>query len=265
MSETNLLDSIKIKTLSENNQKGEFEIEGLYRGYGITLGNALRRVLLSSLKGASITQVKIKNVSHEFSTIEGIMEDVITITLNLKKIRFRLYTDESQVLTLKVKGEKKVTAADIQPNPEVEIVNQDAMIATLTNKNASLEMELTVEKGLGYVPAEERKTERLPIGTIAIDAIFTPIVNVNFTVEDMRVGERTDYNRLKIFINTDGTITPSMALKEAIDILKGHLEKISQLEVKEIEAPKNKETKKEIKKEAKKKVSEKNKKVKEKK
>jgi len=256
---SSILDSIKIKIVSETNQKGVFEIEGLYRGYGITLGNALRRVFLSSLGGAAITKVKIKGVSHEFSTIEGVMEDVVTITLNLKRIRFRMDTDEPQILTLKIKGEKKVTASDIKTNPQVEIVNPDALIATLTSKNASLEMELTVEKGLGYVPAEERKTEKLMIGTIAIDAIFSPIINVNFTVEDMRVGERTDYNRLKIFIDTDGTITPSLALKESIEILKAHLGKISPVEVREVEAKKIKELKKEATKKAKKPIKKKNK------
>jgi len=249
---SSILDTIKIKTVSEINQKGVFEIEGLYRGYGITLGNALRRVFLSSLRGAAITKVKIKGVNHEFSTIEGVMEDVVTITLNLKRIRFRMDTDEPQILTLKIKGEKKVTAGDIKTNPQVEIVNPDALIATLTSKNASLEMELTVEKGLGYVPAEERKTEKLMIGTIAIDAIFSPIINVNFTVEDMRVGERTDYNRLKIFIDTDGTITPSLALKESIEILKAHLEKVSLVEIKEVEAKKIKKPKKEAPRKAKK-------------
>ena len=248
---SSILDTIKIKTVSEINQKGVFEIEGLYRGYGITLGNALRRVFLSSLRGAAITKVKIKGVNHEFSTIEGVMEDVVTITLNLKRIRFRMDTDEPQILTLKIKGEKKVTAGDIKTNPQVEIVNPDALIATLTSKNASLEMELTVEKGLGYVPAEERKTEKLMIGTIAIDAIFSPIINVNFTVEDMRVGERTDYNRLKIFIDTDGTISPSVALNDSIKILKEHLEKISEFEVRKTE--KKKEIKEKIKKAKKKK------------
>ena len=248
---SSILDTIKIKTVSEINQKGVFEIEGLYRGYGITLGNALRRVFLSSLRGAAITKVKIKGVNHEFSTIEGVMEDVVTITLNLKRIRLRMDTDEPQILTLKIKGEKKVTASDIKTNPQVEIVNPDALIATLTSKNASLEMELTVEKGLGYVPAEERKTEKLMIGTIAIDAIFSPIINVNFTVEDMRVGERTDYNRLKIFIDTDGTISPSAALNDGIKILKEHLEKISEFEVRKTE--KKKEIKEKIKKAKKKK------------
>ncbi len=247
-----ILDSIKIKTVSESSQKGVFEIEGLYRGYGITLGNALRRILLSSLKGSAVTKVKIKGVSHEFTGIEGVMEDAVTIALNLKRIRFRMHTDEPQALILKVKGEKTVKAGDIKANSEVEIINPNAPIATLTAKNITLEMELVVEKGLGYVPAEERKTEKLPVGMIAIDAIFTPITNVNFTVEDMRVGERTDYNRLKIFVDTDGTITPSLALKESIDILKGHLEKISTIEIKEVEVKKFKETKKETPKKTKK-------------
>jgi len=240
----NILDAVKIKNVSETDRKGVFEIEGLYPGYGITLGNAIRRVAFSSLSGAAVTKVKIKGVNHEFSTIEGVMEDVLTITLNLKKIRFRMETDEPQILTLKVKGEKEVTAADIKTNPQIEIVNPDVLIATITNKNTVLEMELTVEKGLGYIPAEERKSERLTIGTIALDAIFSPIVNVNFTVEDMRVGERTDYNRLKIFIETDGTITPSSAFQQSVEILKAHLEKISLPEVKVVKKEKIEEPQK---------------------
>lgn len=250
MNQPNILESIKIKTVSETEQNGVFEIEGLYRGYGTTIGNALRRILLSSLRGAAVTKVKIKGVNHEFSSIEGVMEDVIEIALYLKKIRFRMHTDEPQVLALRVKGEKEVKAEDIGVNAQVEIINSNSHIATLSNKSTVLEMEVTVEKGLGYVPAEERKTEKLPVGTIAIDAIFTPVTNVNFNVEDMRVGERTDYNRLKLIIDTDGTVSPSAALKESIDILESHLEKISTFEVKGLEEPK--EVKKEITKKAKK-------------
>ncbi|MFA5386209.1 MAG: DNA-directed RNA polymerase subunit alpha [Candidatus Paceibacterota bacterium] len=250
MNQPNILESIKIKTVSETEQKGVFEMEGLYRGYGTTMGNALRRILLSSLKGAAVTKVKIKGVNHEFSSVEGVMEDVIEIALNLKRIRFRMHTDEPQVLSLKVKGEKEVKAEDIETNAQIEVINLDSHIATLTSKSMTLEMELTIEKGLGYVPTEERKTEKLSVGTIAIDAIFTPVTNVNFTVEDMRVGERTDYNRLKLLIDTDGTVSPSAALKESIDILKAHLEKISIFDVKGVKEPK--EAKKETVKKAKK-------------
>lgn len=241
MEYTRLSETVKVKTISETETEGLFEVEGLYTGYGLTLGNALRRSLLSSLPGAAITQVKIKGVEHEFSTIPGVKEDVVEITLNLKRVRFRFYATEPQVLTLKVKGEKKVTAADIKTNAQLEIVNPDCHIATLTSKNAELDMELTVEKGLGYVPVEARKLEKLPIKTIAIDAIFTPVQKVNFIVENMRVGDRTDYNRLKLTIETDGTISPSSALRKASNILKDHFEKVSAIEVKEVgEAPKEK-------------------------
>src|SRR3989344_2577406 len=215
MEYTRLSETIKIKTISETKTEGFFEIEGLYTGYGLTLGNALRRSLLSSLPGAAITQVKLKGVEHEFSTIPGVKEDVVEITLNLKRVRFKFYATEPQVLTLKVKGEKKVTASDIKTNAQVEIVNLDCHIATLTGKNAEIDMELTVEKGLGYVPVEARKLEKLPIKTIALDAIFSPVQKVNFVVENMRVGDRTDYNRLKISLETDGTISHSRALRQA--------------------------------------------------
>lgn len=237
-----LSETLKIKKISETEREGRFEIEGLYTGYGLTLGNALRRSLLSSLPGAAVTQIKIKGVDHEFSTLPGVMEDVVEITLNLKRVRFRFYAAEPQVLHLKVKGEKKVTAALIQTNSQVEVANPEAHIATLTSKSAELEMELTVEKGLGYVPVEARKVEKLPIKTIAVDAIFTPVQKVNFTVENMRVGDRTDFNRLNLVIETDGTISPSSALHKAANILKDHFEKISQIEVSGPEEPEKTET-----------------------
>jgi len=230
-----LSETVKIKKVSEIGNEGVFEIEGLYTGYGLTMGNALRRVLLSSLTGAAITQIKIKGIEHEFSTIEGVLEDVVEIMVNLKKVRFRFYATEPQILTLKVKGERKVTAADIKTNAQVEVINPNSHIAGLTNKNAELDMEITVEKGAGYVPVEARKIEKLPIKIIALDAIFTPIVKVNFNIENMRVGDRTDYNRLKLIIETDGSISPSSALHKACNILKDHFEKIGAIEVKETE------------------------------
>jgi len=230
-----LSETVKIKKISETENEGVFEIEGLYTGYGLTMGNALRRVLLSSLTGAAITQIKIKGIEHEFSTVDGVLEDVVEIMVNLKKVRFRFYATEPQILTLKVKGERKVTAADIKINAQVEVINPDSHIATLTNKNAELDMEITVEKGSGYVPVEARKIEKLPIKTIALDAIFTPIVKVNFDIENMRVGDRTDYNRLKLIIETDGSISPSSALHKACNILKDHFEKIGAIEVKVVE------------------------------
>lgn len=230
-----LSESLIIKRVSENETDGVFDIEGLFGGYGITAGNALRRVLFSSLPGAAVTQFKIKGAQHQFSTIPGISEDVVEISLNLKKIRFRVHTDEPQVLNLKVKGEKEITAADIEANSQVEIITPDVKIATLTEKSAELDLEITVERGLGFVPVEARKSEKLPIGTIALDAAFSPVVKVNFSVENMRVGDRTDYNRLVLSITTDGSITPSSALHKAANILKDHFEKISQIDVREIE------------------------------
>lgn len=200
-----------------------FEIEALYPGYGITLGNSLRRVLLSSLSGAAITQVKIKGVHHEFSTMPGVLEDVITITMNLKQMRFKVFTEEPQKASLKIKGEKKVRGSDFELPGQVELVNKDCHIATLTNKKAQLEMEIQIEKGIGYQPVERRKKQqKLEIGAIPIDAIFTPIKRVSYKVENMRVGEKTDFDRLYLEIETDGTITPENAFSQATEILVKH-------------------------------------------
>lgn len=227
-----LNESVNIKKVSEEGNIGVFHIEGLYTGYGVTLGNALRRTLLSSLPGAAITQIKIKDVDHEFSTLPGMVENIVALTLNLKKVRFNFFVDEPQALKLHVNGEKEVTAGDIESTTMVKVVNTDLHIASLTKKNAELDMELTVEKGLGYVPSEVRRLERLPVGTIVLDAIFSPIQRVEFNVENMRVGERTDYNRLKIEIETDGSISPSEALHKSAHILRDHFEKIAAVEVK---------------------------------
>lgn len=242
----------KPKIIKETETEGVFEIENLYTGYGITIGNALRRVLYSSLKGFAITTVQIKGVPHEFSVINGVLEDVIQINLNLKKIRVKCFSEGPHTLILKAKGEREVKASDIERNSNVEILTPDAYIATLTDKKAELELILTVEEGVGYVPAEARQKEKLPVGTISLDATFTPIKKVNFEVENMRVGERTDYNRLRIFIETDGSILPRMALKQAANILEEHYRIISDvplLEEKEekeevIKKAKEKETKK---------------------
>jgi len=206
-----------IEQISKN--RAIFEIEELYPGYGLTLGNALRRVILSSLSGAAITSVKIKDVNHEFSTIPGVLEDVVEIILNLKQIRFKVFSDAPQTITLKIKGEKEVKAGDIKLPSQVEIANPDALIATLTSKNVSLEIEIQVEKGLGYSERETRKKDKQEIGSIAVDAIFTPVKMINYDIEDMRVGDKTNYNRLKFDIETDGTITPTEALVSAAQIL----------------------------------------------
>lgn len=216
----------KPKVLSEDGFKGSYEIESLYPGYGHTLGNSLRRIILSSLFGAAITTVKIEGASHEFSTLEGVKEDVITILLNLKKARFKLTTMESQTVTLSVKGAKDVTAGDIQVSGQVEVLNPEQHIATLTDKNATLNIEIVVAKGFGYVSKEIHQKEKVDIGTIALDAIFTPIRRVNYEVDNMRVGDRTDYNRLRITIETDGTISPRRALEASIEIMINQLKSV---------------------------------------
>jgi len=234
-----LSETVNIKTISEDNKIGKFSVEGLYPGYGLTLGNSLRRVLLSSLPGAAITQFKVKGILHEFSTIPGVVEDVVEIGLNLKKIRFQFFADEPQVLTLKIKGEKDVVAGDIEASTQVVVMNPGEHLFTVTDKKADVEMEITVDKGLGYVPVERRKTEKLEIGVVALDAIFTPVQAVSFKVDNMRVGDRTDYNKLDLEIVTDGTITPSDALHKAGNILLDHFKKISEISVRELSVEKS--------------------------
>lgn len=249
MEYAHLSSTVSIKTVSEDAKQGVFEIEGLYAGYGLTVGNALRRALLSSLPGAAVTEIKVKGVPHEFSTLPGLKEDIVELMLNFKKLRFVSHVDEPQVLSLKVKGEQEVTADDIELNSNVALINPGEVLGHLTAKDAELDIEVKVERGLGYVPSEARKVDgRLPIGVIAIDAIFTPVTRVNYTIEDMRVGDRTDYNRLRLEVTTDGTVSPSAALHKATNILKDHFEKVGMVEVKEFEAEKMGEKKKATKK-----------------
>lgn len=212
----------KPKIVKEEGNEAVFEIEPCYPGYGTTLGNALRRVLLSSLPGAAITGVKIKGVQHEFSTIPHVMEDVVQIILNLKQIRFKFFSREPIKVILSVKGEKKATAGDIKTTADLEVINPEAMIATLTDKKAELHMELEVEAGLGYAPVEQRKKEKLEVGQIAIDAIFGPVRKVNYNIENIRVGDRTDYDRIKVALETDGSISPRDAFLQAAKILVDH-------------------------------------------
>ena len=207
------------KIVEQKQNRGVFVIEGLYPGYGVTIGNSLRRVLLSSLEGAAITQVKIKGVSHEFSTLPGVLEDIVSILLNLKQARFRLYGQEPQKASLKQKGEKEVTCADFELPASLELVTKDLPLAHLTEKSAELEIEIQVEKGIGYVPAEQQKREKQEIGSITLDAIFTPIKRVSSRVENMRVGDRTDFNRVTLEIETDGTLSPEEALYQATEIV----------------------------------------------
>lgn len=236
-----------ITAIGPNHAK--LEIFGCYPGYGTTLGNALRRVLLSSLDGAAAKSVKIKGVSHEFSTIPGIMEDVVQIILNLKQVRFKLHGDEAVKVTLKSKGEGVVTAADIKAPSSVEIVNPDQIIATVTDKKAALEIEIEIDRGIGYVPVEVRERDEQngrEIGVIAIDAIYTPIKRVNYEIENMRVGKRTDYDKVTLEIVTDGSITPKEAFEKSVAILVSQFSSLSEIEG-ESEVSETKEEIKEVK------------------
>lgn len=226
MSDHNIILPSKPKVISEDGSSGVYEIDGLYPGYGHTLGNSLRRIILSSLPGAAITTVKIDGVSHEFSTIEGVKEDVITMLINLKKTRFKMLTDEPQTISLNIKGAKEVTAKDIKVPGQVEILTKDQHIVDVVGKNTELSVEMRIEKGLGYVSKEFIHKDKVDIGTIAVDAIFTPIRRVSYEVENMRVGERTDYNRLRIMIETDGTLTAREALERSIEIMIEQLHSI---------------------------------------
>ena len=222
-------------------KSGKFEIMGCYPGYGMTLGNALRRVLLASLKGSAITAVKIKGVSHEFSTLDGVMEDAVQIILNLKKIRFKMHSDEPVKVSLKFKGEGKVTAKEIKCPSSVEVVNKDQIIATITDKKVELELELEISNGLGYVPIDQQHRLEKEIGVIAIDAVYTPIQRVNYEVENMRVGKRTDYNKITLEIVTDGSITPEEAFKKAVAILVEQFSVLGGIEVVEEKEAEEKE------------------------
>ena len=208
----------KPRVVSEEGVLGVYEIDSLYPGYGHTLGNSLRRIIHASLPGAAITSVKIEGVSHEFATIEGVRESVMEILLNLKRVHFALHGDEAQTISLSVKGPKQVTAADFKLPTQVEIANPDQHIADISGK-ISFELEATIERGLGYVPREVLTKEKVDIGTIALDATFTPIRRVNYEVENMRVGDRTDFNRLRILIETNGTIMPREALERSIETM----------------------------------------------
>ncbi|MDP3901149.1 MAG: DNA-directed RNA polymerase subunit alpha [bacterium] len=207
------------KLISSAKNVGTFEIDGLYPGYGHTVANSLRRVLLSSLEGAAITQVKIKGASHEFSTLPGIREDVVTILLNLKQLRFKVFSDEPQTATLKMKGERIVKSKDFDLSSQVELMNGDQEICTITDKKAELNVEVQIEKGIGYEASEDRKLAKREAGVISLDAIYTPVQRVAFKVENARVGDRTDFNKVSLEIETDGTLSPEAALEQACDIL----------------------------------------------
>ncbi|MDD4183341.1 MAG: DNA-directed RNA polymerase subunit alpha [Candidatus Omnitrophica bacterium] len=214
--------AVEQETYSPN--YGKFVAEPLERGYGVTLGNALRRVLISSIEGAAITSVKIEGVSHEFSTIEGVLEDIPEIILNIKNVVLRSYSKSPKKITLKVEGDKEVKASDITTDESIEVINPDLHIATLTSKKAKLEIEMEVGRGRGFVLAENNKREDMPIAVIPIDSIFTPVKRVTFKVENTRVGKRTDYDKLIIEIFTNASIEPKEALIYAAKVLSKHLE-----------------------------------------
>lgn len=218
--------ALKVEKVATAENYGRFKIEPLEPGYGITLGNALRRILLSSLSGAAITSIKIEGAYHEFTSLPHVKEDVTEIVLNVKRIRLRSFSDRPVRLNLSVRGEKVVRAGDIDaPSNLIEIINSDQPIATLDNADATLEMEFTVEHGTGYSSADNR--ENMPIGVIPVDAIFTPVPRVNYIIEHTRVGQQTDYDRLVMEIWTDGSIDPGDALSQSAQILKRHSEIIA--------------------------------------
>jgi DNA-directed RNA polymerase subunit alpha len=215
----------KPRIVSEEDMQGVYEIDSLYPGYGHTLGNSLRRIILSSLPGAAVTQVKIEGVPHEFATLDGVRETVMELLLNLKRVHFVLHGDEPQTISLTAKGSGAVTAKDFKLPSQVEIKNPDQHIADLSGKS-SLELEATIERGLGYVPREVLTKDKVDIGTIALDATFTPIRRVNYEVDNMRVGDRTDFNRLRILIETNGTVAPREALEQSIETMIHQLKAI---------------------------------------
>lgn len=248
MSEYKIIMPLPPRVVLEEGNKGIFEIDGLYPGYGHTLGNSLRRIILSSLPGASITSIKIDGVSHEFQTVDGIKEDVIVMILNLKKVRFKMLSDEPQMVSLSVKGPKEVTAGDIKTGGQVEILNSESHIVSVTGK-VNLDIEMKIEKGLGFIPKEIIQKEKVDVGTIAVDAIFTPIRRVSYEVENMRVGDKTNHNRLRISIETDGTLSAREALSKSIEIMINQLKAIIDFKEpekeEEVKTPKEKVSKEE--------------------
>lgn len=216
----------KIERVAEARAYGKYEINPLERGYGITLGNALRRTMLSSIEGAAVTSIRIAEIDHEFDIIPGVQEDVLRFMLNLKKLHLKLHEGDMASMHLEVEGEGVVTAADVIAPSEVEIVNPDLYLLTVDGRDTPLNIEMTVGRGRGYVPAEERK-DRLPIGELPVDAIYNPVQRVNFEVSSARVGQSTDYDLLTIEVWTDGTIEPEKALSDSAQILMGHLQHLA--------------------------------------
>ena len=217
--------NIEVVEISEDKKYGKFVVEPLERGYGITLGNSLRRIMLSSLPGAAVSQVKIEGVLHEFSSIPGVKEDVTEIIMNIKSLAIRNNSETNEVKTayIEYEGEGIVRAADIQVDQDIEILNPELVIATLSGKDTKLYMELTITKVRGYVSSEKNKTEDLPIGVIAVDSIYTPVERVNVTIENTRVGQITDFDKLTLDVHTNGTLVPDEAVSLAAKVLSEHL------------------------------------------
>ena len=217
--------NIEVTEISEDKKYGKFVVKPLERGYGITLGNSLRRIMLSSLPGAAVSQIKIEGVLHEFSSIPGVKEDVTEIIMNLKSIAIKnnSETNEPKTAYIEFEGEGVVRASDIQHDQDIEILNPDMVIATLSGKDAKLYMELTITRGRGYVSADKNKHDDLPIGVIAVDSIYTPVERVNVTVENTRVGQSTDFDKLTLDVFTNGTLAPDEAVSLAAKVLSEHL------------------------------------------
>jgi DNA-directed RNA polymerase subunit alpha len=217
--------NIEVVEISEDKRYGKFVVEPLERGYGITLGNSLRRIMLSSLPGAAVSQVKIEGVLHEFSSIPGVKEDVTEIIMNIKSLAIKnsSETNEPKTAYIEYEGEGVVRAADIQVDQDIEILNPELVIATLSGKDTKLYMELTITKGRGYVSSEKNKTDDLPIGVIAVDSIYTPVERVNVTIENTRVGQITDFDKLTLDVHTNGTLVPDEAVSLAAKVLSEHL------------------------------------------
>lgn len=208
---------LKIKTISEDANKGVFEFDPLPKGYGHTLGNTLRRVLLTSMQGAAITQIKVEGAQHQFSTLDGVKEDLVEIILNLKKIRFKKFSDNPEVAMIKITGEGKITGKDIEVPSDLEVINKKQHIATLSGKKSKLNIELIVESGVGYSPMEDRQTSK--VGVIVIDALFSPVIRAVMDVKETRAGGRTDLDKLTFTVETDGSIKPSQAIYKSAGIL----------------------------------------------
>ncbi|RJR27468.1 DNA-directed RNA polymerase subunit alpha [candidate division WWE3 bacterium] len=218
------IENTKIETLKESKNLGIYSIEPLPTGFGATLGNSLRRILLTSLKGAAVTQIKINGANHQFTTLPGIKEDIVEMTLNLKKLKFKLHGDETVIATIKKKGPGAVTGADITVSSEAEVMNKDQHIATLANNKAEINMELVIESGTGYSPMEERQTSK--IGVIVLDSLFSPILRSTYEIEPTRFGRKADLDKLILTVETDGSISPKNAIKESAEILRSYYEHI---------------------------------------